>query len=648
MDAILLADVETGTIIDCNRAASELVGRKKSELIGRHQRILHPSKEVEGEFSRTFKQHRKAKEGEVLETQILTKDRDIREVAVKANIFELGGKRLIQGIFRDITKRKEMEDAVERQRDIALILSGTGNLIEALNRLLDNLLEIDEFDCAGFYLFHKGTGTLDMISHRNLPKKFVKKVGHLDADSLYTKLVMKKKAIYQKTSDFPATIREDIESTGILSVAAIPVQYEGELIGHLNMASHTCKTVSDSSRHLLESVTAQIGETIARLRMEEKLRKNQEKLRQYSKLLQALVKKTTDELLESEKRYSVLVEEASDGVTIIQDGKIVFVNKRAAERAGYSKDELVGLPIEKPVSEQYRHLVLERYRQRLRGEKIPATYEIEVLTKTGKSVPVELSATRIIFQGRPADLVIARDLRERKRLEEQRSRLERLATMGELATMVAHDLRNPLTSIRNASFYIKNTCPCITNPQCRASLEMLDIIQQETVFADNIINDLLDFSTKRPPQKEIQNLREIVEFSLGKINVPENINVEVNFEEKATAAIDRKQFERVFLNLIKNAVQAMPDGGKLTVTANEKKDLLEMSFTDTGVGISEKNMNRLFTPLFTTKAKGIGMGLAICKKIVEEHGGTIEAQSKGGQGATFTIRLPKKGEENVQ
>jgi two-component system sensor histidine kinase/response regulator len=118
LDAIFIADAETGVIINCNHAASELVGREKSELIGKHQRILHPPEETDGKFSRTFKQHLKEKEGQVLETQVITKEGEIKDVAVKANVFEFQGRRLIQGIFRDITERKRIEKKLAQERDL--------------------------------------------------------------------------------------------------------------------------------------------------------------------------------------------------------------------------------------------------------------------------------------------------------------------------------------------------------------------------------------------------------------------------------------------------------------------------------------------------------------------------------------------------
>lgn len=367
----------------------------------------------------------------------------------------------------------------------------------------------------------------------------------------------------------------------------------------------------------------------------------EEKLRQYSEQLEELVQKRTEELLESERRYSVLVEEASDGVVILQDGRIVFVNKRGPKIIGYSREELIWLPFEKLVNEKYRQLARERYERRLRGEKVPPTYEIELISKTGERVPVELSAACITYQGRPADLLIVRDIRERKRIQEQLLKSERLAAIGELATMVAHDLRNPLTSIRNAAYYLKKHLPCTKNEELETVSEMLGIIERETLFASNIINDLLDFTTERKLQKRRKNVNKVIEESLAKGDIPQNIEIKTSFARKAVAPVDEKQLERVFLNLIKNAVQAMPNGGKLTVKTREAKGHIEVTFTDTGVGIPEENMSKIFTPFFTTKAKGVGLGLALCKRIIEQHRGEIEVKSEVGKGTTFTIKLPK-------
>ena len=132
----------------------------------------------------------------------------------------------------------------------------------------------------------------------------------------------------------------------------------------------------------------------------------------------------------------------------------------------------------------------------------------------------------------------------------------------------------------------------------------------------------------------------ILERAFAGLSVPENIKVITKLEEIPKMLLDPESIQRVFLNIIQNAFAAMPEGGKLIVGISRIGDSVEISFKDSGVGISEENMQKLFTPLFTTKAKGLGLGLTICKQIVEGHHGDIVVKSKAGEGALFLVRLP--------
>jgi len=379
-------------------------------------------------------------------------------------------------------------------------------------------------------------------------------------------------------------------------------------------------------------------------------KKMEEKLRQYSEHLEELVQKRTEELLESEKRYSVLVEEASEGVAIAQDGKIVFANKKAQEIGGYSRDEIVGLPLEKVVDKKYVQLVKERHERRLQGEKVPATYEAEGVAKTGERIPVEVGVTSIDYQGRPASLVIVRDMRERKKMEEQRLKLEKLATIGELATMVGHDLRNPLQSIKNATYQFNNELTRLSPSIPQEAMQMLQVINDSVSRADKIIKDLQDFSATKKPMLEKTNINVVVKEALSQVEAPENVELITELGSLPEIMADKGMIKRVFLNSALNGVQAMENGGRLKVSTRKTKEFVEVIFKDTGVGIPKENMEKLFTPFFTTKAKGMGMGLAICRKFVESHGGGIEVESEKGKGTTFTVRLPIKqmnGGENL-
>jgi PAS domain S-box-containing protein len=365
----------------------------------------------------------------------------------------------------------------------------------------------------------------------------------------------------------------------------------------------------------------------------------EEKLKQYSEHLEELVKKRTEELLESEKRYSVLVEEASDAVAILQDEKIVFTNKKGAEIVGYSKDELIGLPFRKLVSEEHQKLTKERYEQRLRGKIVPSTYEIGLIAETGERVPVELSATRIHHQGRPADLIILRDIRERKRMEQEHLKLGKLAAIGELATMVGHDLRNPLTGMLGAEYYLKKRYGSKMDNKAK---EMLEIIEKNVEYSNKIINDLLEYSREIKLELTESNPKKVIKEALSLVDIPTNVQVIDLTEKQPKISVDAGKMKRAIVNIVKNAIEAMPEGGTLTIRSRKLNGDLEIAFTDTGVGMPKDITEKIFTPLFTTKAKGMGFGLPICKRFIEAHGGKISVESAVGKGATFTIIIPTK------
>lgn len=229
-----------------------------------------------------------------------------------------------------------------------------------------------------------------------------------------------------------------------------------------------------------------------------------------------------------------------------------------------------------------------------------------------------------------------------KRAEKLRD-AERLAAIGATAGMVGHDIRNPLQSIDGSLFLAKQSIfsSSAKNGEKRELIKELDLINEQIVYINRMVADLQDFAKKATPQFEETDIRKSITDSLSLISIPGNIKVNVIFsEEPLTLALDRTHIKRVFVNLIRNAIQAMPDGGTLTIIGSRKDSDVWIHFEDTGVGIAEEVKPNIFTPLFTTKSKGQGFGLAVCKKLVESNGGEITFESEEENGTVFMIRLP--------
>ena len=221
---------------------------------------------------------------------------------------------------------------------------------------------------------------------------------------------------------------------------------------------------------------------------------------------------------------------------------------------------------------------------------------------------------------------------------------ERLATIGATAGMVGHDIRNPLQAI-TCDLYLAVTevesCP---KGKCKTSVkESLLEIEKNIDYINKIVADLQDFARPLKPNVSENNLEPIIDEALNKYSVPENIIVKKHIAKDAqTVMADSSYIKRILSNLINNAVQAMPSGGTLVIEAYSEKKDVTLTITDTGVGIAEETKEKLFTPLFTTKSKGQGFGLAVVKRMAEALGGTVTFESQTGKGTKFIVRLPKR------
>ena len=226
-----------------------------------------------------------------------------------------------------------------------------------------------------------------------------------------------------------------------------------------------------------------------------------------------------------------------------------------------------------------------------------------------------------------------------EKVQEKLIRSERLAAVGELASGVGHELRNPLNVIRNCAYLLNMALAEKSDEEAANTLKVLD---KQIDVANKIVTDLLDFTRIKPPTQVRAEIKSLLDESLSWLTIPEQVSVNVNLNGKSQLIkTDPEQMTRVFSNIVSNAVQAMNGkAGEVNISTDSDDSYLSVIFQDTGCGIPKENMEKIFEPLFTTKPKGIGLGLAISKRLVEQNGGKIEVSSEVGKGTTFTIKLP--------
>ncbi|MEM2119286.1 MAG: GAF domain-containing protein, partial [Candidatus Bathyarchaeia archaeon] len=227
--------------------------------------------------------------------------------------------------------------------------------------------------------------------------------------------------------------------------------------------------------------------------------------------------------------------------------------------------------------------------------------------------------------------------RELKKSQELLLKAQRFAVIGELAGMIGHDLRNPLTSIAGATYFVKRQ---LGTNNIKKIEEMLNLIEKNIAYSNKIINDLLDYSREICLDFCECTPKRLVHEVLSLVDIPKNITVVDQTNDELKLKVDVEKVTRAFVNIVKNAVDAMPNGGTLTIKCQKRENAIEFAFSDTGVGMSKETMQKLWTPLFTTKAKGMGFGLPICKRIIEAHKGSIAVSSVRRKGTTFTVTLP--------
>jgi PAS domain S-box-containing protein len=379
-------------------------------------------------------------------------------------------------------------------------------------------------------------------------------------------------------------------------------------------------------------------------------------------------------LIEIEKRSTAIVAYAPIGIaTSGADKFFLGANESFCKILGYNEKELQKLTFKdithpKDIKESSLKIC------ELENGKISSfSLEKQYVRKDGTVIDGKIMVSAVLDQRGKPNLFVAEleDITDRKKTEERRKILEnkvkqysehlkymvdlrtaqlkdanerllkaeRLAAIGELAGMVGHDLRNPLAGIKNAVYILKKKGRAISEAQAKETLEIID---KAIDHSNKIITDLLDYAREMHLKLIRFAARPLVNDAARMIQVPDRIQIVNQIDEDIWIWVDAGKMIRVFINLLQNAIDAIPENGTIEITGCQRSDRVEITFADTGKGIPTEVLPRLFTPLFTTKAQGMGFGLSICKRIIEVHGGTIKVETAIDKGTRFTINLPAK------
>ena len=589
LDCVFVHDFE-GNFLDANEAALKLLGYEREDIPHLNFASLLSQDQLLTALATLQKFKDTGAQKQVNEFRLRCKDGSFVDVEViGAVIYHEGKPYAIQGVGRNITERKQAEEALRQSE-------------ERYRTVLEKMEEgYYEVDIAGNFTFVNNAMCRILGYSRDELIGMNYKIYTPEED---VKAIFEAYNLVYRTGEplkwFPMVeVRKD-GTRLFVEDSVLPVRNDkGEVIGFRGV-----------SRDITE-----------RKRAEEALR-------------------------QSEERYRAILEKIEDSYFEVDlAGNLTFVNSSACRHLGYSREELIRMSYKDFTAEDYIESVFRAFNEVYRTATPNKGFPWKIIRKDGSPGFIDVSVTPlrndkgklIGFSG------VGRDITERRKIEEQLILTDRLASIGQLAAGIAHELNNPLTGVIGFSdLLLERDLPADVKAD-------LVTVNQEAMRAINIVKGLLAFAREQRIEKAQIDINSIIEGVLQLRSYEQrvsNIEVDARFASALPPVMGNgAQLQQVFINIIINAEQAVLEAhgrGKLTIATERVGDMVRASFTDDGPGISPANMKQLFTPFFTTRevGKGTGLGLSICHGIVTEHGGKVYAESELGKGATFVVELP--------
>jgi two-component system, cell cycle sensor histidine kinase and response regulator CckA len=602
---IVIVRLKDSRIVEVNQAFENLSGYRREEIIGRTARELKLSMNSR-EHDLVFRNLRQAGRAATRESRFRTKGGDVKTCRFSFEKIELDGESCVLMVLLDLTERERIEATLrESENKFRTIIEQAGDGIA----LVDEKGIIIEWNAAQERIWGRrrdevlGTPFTKIQFQATLPGR-----GDRDRLKLYKNALSE--ALSRGTAwifDRPleATIvRPDGKRRDILqSVFPIPTQ----------------------SGYRIGSVTSDITER----------------------------KQAEDALKESEEQYRYIVEHSSDGFVIVINGTIVFANSKVTEITKYPLNRIIDAPFEKFLAPEEAPGVIDRYRRRIAGEKLPSVYETKVMSKDGNRIEVEFYIELIHYRGELATFVMIRNITERKRIQEAIEKARQalhLASFGTLAAGIAHEINQPLTALKvkvDGLLYWSVKKPAVLQ---KDMLQHLRFISEQADKIDQIIRHMRSLirheKLRTSPVDVNETVRKACSFLRQQL-ASHGITLKLKLSRSVPLVIaNPTSLEQVVINLVQNAMKALDrtDSKDKTIAVSTRtlRAKCIMDVSDNGPGILPAHMARIFDPLFTTEKDGAGMGLglSIVQRFINDMGGSIRVRNKPDKGVVFSILIP--------
>ncbi len=603
-DGILILDASTGKIDDVNPYLIEMLGYSKDQLLGKKVWELGFLKDVvanQANFVRLQEKGFIRYEDMPLETA----SGHLRNVEFVSNVYQVDSKTVIQCNIRDLSEHRRLTEIMQLRLRL-MDLATTDSSEEFLWRALDEVCTFAQSPVGFIYSVDEDGMTISFLASSTYSVNGSRRSEHkikgydIDKASLFSKCIRGRRPIVQN------------------DIASLPDR-KSLLPGHSMLFRKILVPILREDRVVAVVCLGNKGNRYTEQDME------------VVPYIVDLVYESADRIRAREDLRSVAKFPEEDPNPILRttkDGSIVYAN-----------------PASEPLMSAWKCRV---------GDRLPQPYLETVIDslRSGVLTRIEISEGGRIFEAVLTPFtdqgylnIYANEITERRRAEAALQKAyewlfsyERLSAIGAVAGGMAHDLRNPLGSIKNAVYFLRMA---IQNPDPKV-LDTIAMMERDINVSEKVVKNLLDFARPKAPVRKRVLVADIVKVTLERVGIPWDIKVELEFEGHLTILADPELMSIALSTLVQNAVQAMPDGGRMVIGCVVEKDPqgIVLSVSDTGVGIPKENLERIFDPLFTTKPRGTGLGLPLARTLAEMQGGSIDVLSEPGKGSTFYLRVP--------